>query len=38
VVAAAGDDLRAVVNLVGGFAMGGRVHETPIEDFERSCA
>jgi NAD(P)-dependent dehydrogenase (short-subunit alcohol dehydrogenase family) len=34
-VAAAGDDLRAVVNLVGGFAMGGRVHETPIDDFER---
>jgi NAD(P)-dependent dehydrogenase (short-subunit alcohol dehydrogenase family) len=34
-VAAAGDDLRAVVNLVGGFAQGGRVHETPIEDFER---
>ncbi len=27
--------LRAVVNLVGGFAMGGRVHDTPIEDFER---
>jgi NAD(P)-dependent dehydrogenase (short-subunit alcohol dehydrogenase family) len=26
--------LRAVVNLVGGFAAGGRVHETPIEDFE----
>jgi NAD(P)-dependent dehydrogenase (short-subunit alcohol dehydrogenase family) len=26
--------LRAVVNLVGGFAMGARVHETPIEDFE----
>jgi NAD(P)-dependent dehydrogenase (short-subunit alcohol dehydrogenase family) len=26
--------LRAVVNLVGGFAMGGRVHETPIDDFE----
>jgi NAD(P)-dependent dehydrogenase (short-subunit alcohol dehydrogenase family) len=26
--------LRAVVNLVGGFAMGGRVHETPVEDFE----
>ncbi|HCT80591.1 MAG TPA: oxidoreductase [Micromonosporaceae bacterium] len=26
--------LKAVVNLVGGFAMGGRVHETPIEDFE----
>ncbi|MDX6707574.1 MAG: hypothetical protein QOI48_3420 [Solirubrobacteraceae bacterium] len=34
---AAGDQgapLRAVVNLVGGFAMGGRVHETPVEDFE----
>ncbi len=34
---AAGDDaapLGAVVNLVGGFAAGGRVHETPIEDFE----
>ena len=27
--------LRAVVNLVGGFAMGGRVHETPIEEFEQ---
>lgn len=27
--------LRAVVNLVGGFAMGGRVHETDIADFER---
>jgi NAD(P)-dependent dehydrogenase (short-subunit alcohol dehydrogenase family) len=26
--------LRAVVNLVGGFAMGGRVHETPVGDFE----
>jgi NAD(P)-dependent dehydrogenase (short-subunit alcohol dehydrogenase family) len=26
--------LRAVVNLVGGFAMGGRVHETPVEQFE----
>jgi NAD(P)-dependent dehydrogenase (short-subunit alcohol dehydrogenase family) len=23
------------VNLVGGFAQGGRVHETPIEEFER---
>ena len=33
-VDAAGDDLRAVVNLVGGFAQGGRVHETPVEDFE----
>ena len=34
---AAGDDeapLRAVVNLVGGFAMGDRVHETPVDDFE----
>jgi NAD(P)-dependent dehydrogenase (short-subunit alcohol dehydrogenase family) len=34
---AAGDPdapLRAVVNLVGGFAMGDRVHETPIEDFD----
>jgi NAD(P)-dependent dehydrogenase (short-subunit alcohol dehydrogenase family) len=35
VVEAAGDGLRALVNLVGGFAMGGRVHETPVEDFER---
>lgn len=26
--------LRAVVNLVGGFAMGGRAHETPIDEFE----
>jgi NAD(P)-dependent dehydrogenase (short-subunit alcohol dehydrogenase family) len=25
--------LRGVVNLVGGFAAGGRVHETPAEDF-----
>jgi NAD(P)-dependent dehydrogenase (short-subunit alcohol dehydrogenase family) len=31
----AGAPLRAVVNLVGGFAMGGRVHETPAEEFER---
>lgn len=30
--------LRAVVNLVGGFAMGGRVHETPISEFERLLA
>jgi NAD(P)-dependent dehydrogenase (short-subunit alcohol dehydrogenase family) len=29
-----GAPLRGVVNLVGGFAMGGRVHETPIEEFE----
>lgn len=27
--------LRGVVNLVGGFAAGPRVHETPIEDFEK---
>jgi NAD(P)-dependent dehydrogenase (short-subunit alcohol dehydrogenase family) len=33
VVAAAGDDLRALVNLVGGFAQGGRVHETAVDDF-----
>lgn len=26
--------LRAVVNLVGGFASGGLVHETPVENFE----
>ena len=26
--------LRGLVNLVGGFAMGTRVHETPIEEFE----
>jgi len=32
--AAADAPLRAVVNLVGGFRMGGRVHETPVEDFE----
>jgi NAD(P)-dependent dehydrogenase (short-subunit alcohol dehydrogenase family) len=35
VVEAAGDSLAALVNLVGGFAAGGRVHETPVEDFER---
>ena len=36
--AGAGDTeapLRGLVNLVGGFAMGARVHETPIEEFER---
>lgn len=35
--AAAGDaaPLRGLVNLVGGFSMGARLHETPIEDFER---
>ena len=26
--------LRGLANLVGGFAMGGRVHETPIDEFE----
>jgi NAD(P)-dependent dehydrogenase (short-subunit alcohol dehydrogenase family) len=35
VVARAGEPLRALVNLVGGFASGGRVHETPIDEFER---
>ena len=34
VVERAGAQLAALVNLVGGFAEGGRVHETPIEDFE----
>jgi NAD(P)-dependent dehydrogenase (short-subunit alcohol dehydrogenase family) len=38
VVALAASDenapLTALVNLVGGFASGARVHETPIEDFE----
>lgn len=34
-VAEAGADLRAVVNLVGGYGSGGRVHETPIGDFEQ---
>ncbi len=29
-----GAPLKAVVNLAGGFAMGGLVHETPVEDFE----
>jgi NAD(P)-dependent dehydrogenase (short-subunit alcohol dehydrogenase family) len=29
------DGLEAVVNLVGGFAMGGRVHETDPADFDR---
>ncbi|MFI7680892.1 SDR family NAD(P)-dependent oxidoreductase [Actinophytocola sp. NPDC049390] len=33
-VAAAEGPLRAVVHLAGGFAMGGRVHETPVEEFE----
>jgi len=29
-----GAPLQGVANLVGGFAAGGRLHETPIEDFE----
>lgn len=33
--AESGAPLRAAVNLVGGFAAGGRVGETPVEDFER---
>jgi NAD(P)-dependent dehydrogenase (short-subunit alcohol dehydrogenase family) len=32
--AQSGAPLRAVINLVGGFAAGGRVHETPYADFE----
>lgn len=32
---AAVDELEAVVNLVGGFSSGPRVHETEPEDFER---
>lgn len=39
VVAVAADQpdcpLRGLVNLVGGFATGDRVHETPIEEFEK---
>ncbi|BCB87261.1 SDR family NAD(P)-dependent oxidoreductase [Phytohabitans suffuscus] len=41
VATAAGDPaapLRAVVNLVGGYAQSGLVHETPIEKFERMLA
>jgi NAD(P)-dependent dehydrogenase (short-subunit alcohol dehydrogenase family) len=33
-VGTAGPTLRALVNLVGGFDVHGRVHETPIERFE----
>jgi NAD(P)-dependent dehydrogenase (short-subunit alcohol dehydrogenase family) len=33
-VRAAGPSLRALVNLVGGFDVHGRVHETPIDRFE----
>jgi NAD(P)-dependent dehydrogenase (short-subunit alcohol dehydrogenase family) len=41
VAGAAGDataPLRALVNLVGGYAMGGRVHQTPVEELERQLA
>jgi NAD(P)-dependent dehydrogenase (short-subunit alcohol dehydrogenase family) len=31
---AATGEVRGLVNLVGGFAMGGRVHETALEEFE----
>ena len=37
-VRAAGDDLRAVVNLVGGFAADQPVADTPIAEFERLFA
>lgn len=30
-----GAPLRGLVNLVGGYAAGGRVHETPVEEFEQ---
>jgi NAD(P)-dependent dehydrogenase (short-subunit alcohol dehydrogenase family) len=30
-----GAPLQGLVNLVGGFAAGGRVHETPVEEFEQ---
>lgn len=33
-----GAPLRAVVNLVGGYASGGLVHETPVTEFERLLA
>ena len=32
--AEAGPDLRAVINLVGGFAAGGRLHETNLSELE----
>jgi NAD(P)-dependent dehydrogenase (short-subunit alcohol dehydrogenase family) len=34
----AGAPLRALVNLIGGFSIGGRVHQTPVEDLERQLA
>src|SRR3954465_5043338 len=38
VVAAAGPDLRPLGNLVGGFAMGGRVHRRRSRSSSSSCA
>jgi NAD(P)-dependent dehydrogenase (short-subunit alcohol dehydrogenase family) len=41
VVAASGDaaaPLRALVNLVGGYTEGRRIHETPVEELERQLA
>jgi NAD(P)-dependent dehydrogenase (short-subunit alcohol dehydrogenase family) len=35
VEAAAGDGLSGLVNLVGGFASGGRLHEAPADEFAR---
>jgi NAD(P)-dependent dehydrogenase (short-subunit alcohol dehydrogenase family) len=35
VIAQTPGELRALINLVGGYEDAGRVHETPIEDFER---
>jgi NAD(P)-dependent dehydrogenase (short-subunit alcohol dehydrogenase family) len=35
VIAHATGELAALVNLVGGYEASGRVHETPIEDFEQ---
>ncbi|MEV4345738.1 SDR family NAD(P)-dependent oxidoreductase [Actinoplanes sp. NPDC049596] len=36
--AEAGAPLRAVVNLVGGFAVGGKIHETPIAGLDAMLA
>lgn len=39
-LATADDDapLRALVTVIGGFAAGGRAHETPIEEFEKQLS
>lgn len=34
----AGEGLSALVNLAGGYAAGGLVHETPVDEFERQFA